>query len=162
VSLKSVGASLEEARLSPELVQAYRAGYLPQQRRDIEQRLRGGDVRCVVATSALELGIDVGSLDAVVCAGWPGSVAALWQRFGRAGRRQGTSLSLLVASSAPVDQYVSSTANQLLAAPVEQARIDPDHVEILVDHVKCAAFELPFESEETFREVKATQVTEAP
>jgi DEAD/DEAH box helicase domain-containing protein len=160
VMLKYIRDSLEEARLSPELVQAYRAGYLPQQRRDIEQRLRGGDVRCVVATSALELGIDVGSLDAVVCAGWPGSVAALWQRFGRAGRRQGTSLSLLVASSAPVDQYVSSTANQLLAAPVEQARIDPDNVEILVQHLKCAAFELPFESEETFREVKATQVKE--
>lgn len=160
VMLKYIRDSLEEARLSPELVQAYRAGYLPQQRRDIEQRLRGGDVRCVVATSALELGIDVGSLDAVVCAGWPGSVAALWQRFGRAGRRQGTSLSLLVASSAPVDQYVSSTANQLLAAPVEQARIDPDNVEILVQHLKCAAFELPFESEETFREVKSSQVKE--
>lgn len=160
VMLKYIRDSLEEARLSPELVQAYRAGYLPQQRRDIEQRLRGGDVRCVVATSALELGIDVGSLDAVVCAGWPGSVAALWQRFGRAGRRQGTSLSLLVASSAPVDQYVSSTANQLLEAPIEQARIDPDNVEILVQHLKCAAFELPFESEENFRDVKATQVKE--
>lgn len=160
VMLKYLRDALEEARLSPQLVHAYRAGYLPEQRRDIEARLRGGDVRCVVATSALELGIDVGGLDAVVCAGWPGSVAALWQRFGRAGRRQGTSLSLLVTSSAPVDQYVASTAKHLLAAPVEQARIDPDNVEVLVQHLKCAAFELPFEAEEGFREVQAEQVKE--
>lgn len=160
VMLKYLRDALEEARLSPELAQAYRAGYLPQQRRDIEARLRSGDVRCVVATSALELGIDVGALDAVVCAGWPGSVAALWQRFGRAGRRQGTSLSLMVASSAPVDQYVAGTAQELLSAPVEQARIDPDNVEVLVQHLKCAAFELPFESDEPFREVKPEQVKE--
>ena len=160
VMLKYLRDALAEARLSPELVQAYRAGYLPKERRDIERRLREGDVRCVVATSALELGIDVGSLDAVVCAGWPGSVAALWQRFGRAGRRQGTSLSLLVTSSAPVDQYVAATAKDLLIAPVEQARIDPDNVEILVQHLKCAAFELPFERDEAFRDVQATQVKE--
>jgi DEAD/DEAH box helicase domain-containing protein len=161
VMLKYLRDAVAEARLSPELVQAYRAGYLPQQRRDIEGRLRAGDVRCVVATSALELGIDVGALDAVVCAGWPGSVAALWQRFGRAGRRQGTSLSLLITSSAPVDQYVASTAQQLLGAPIEQARIDPDNVEVLVQHLKCAAFELPFEADEGFREVKPGQVKEA-
>lgn len=160
VMLKYLRDALEQARLSPELAQGYRAGYLPQQRRDIEARLREGDVRCVVATSALELGIDVGSLDAVVCAGWPGSVAALWQRFGRAGRRQGTSLSLLVASSAPVDQYVASTAKALLSAPVEQARIDPDNVEVLVQHLKCAAFELPFEADEGFRDVQPGQVKE--
>lgn len=161
VMLKYLRDELVEARLSPELVQAYRAGYLPQQRRDIEGRLRSGDVRCVVATSALELGIDVGALDAVVCAGWPGSVAALWQRFGRAGRRQGTSLSLLITTSAPVDQYVASTSKQLLGAPVEQARIDPDNVEVLVQHLKCAAFELPFEADEGFRDVKPAQVKEA-
>lgn len=160
VMLKYLRDALVEARLSPELVQAYRGGYLPQQRRDIEARLRGGDVRAVVATSALELGIDVGALDAVVCAGWPGSVAALWQRFGRAGRRQGTSLSLLITSSAPVDQYVANTSKNLLGAPVEQARIDPDNVEVLVQHLKCAAFELPFESDEAFRDVKAEQVKE--
>jgi DEAD/DEAH box helicase domain-containing protein len=160
VMLKYLRDALEAARLSPELAQGYRAGYLPQQRRDIEARLREGDVRCVVATSALELGIDVGALDAVVCAGWPGSVAALWQRFGRAGRRQGTSLSLLVTSSAPVDQYVASTATSLLAAPVEQARIDPDNVEVLVQHLTCAAFELPFEADEGFRDVAPGQVRE--
>lgn len=160
VMLTYVREAVRQARMSPELVQAYRAGYLPQQRRDIEGRLRSGDVKCVVATSALELGIDVGSLDAVVCAGWPGSVAALWQRFGRAGRRQGTSLSVLVTSSAPVDQYVASTSKNLLAAPIEQARIDPDNVEVLVQHLKCAAFELPFESDEGFRDVAASQVKE--
>lgn len=161
VMLKYLRDALVEARIGPDVVHAYRGGYLPQTRRDIEQRLRAGDIRCVVATSALELGIDVGSLDAVVCAGWPGSVAALWQRFGRAGRRQGASLSLLVTSSAPVDQYVASTARQLLTAPAEQARIDPDNVEVLVQHLKCAAFELPFEGEEAFRDVPATQVREA-
>ncbi|PZR12306.1 MAG: DEAD/DEAH box helicase [Archangium gephyra] len=160
VMLTYVRDAMQKSRMNPELVQAYRAGYLPQQRRDIEARLRSGDVKCVVATSALELGIDVGSLDAVVCAGWPGSVAALWQRFGRAGRRQGTSLSLLVTSSLPVDQYVASTAKNLLAAPIEQARIDPDNVEVLVQHLKCAAFELPFEGDEGFRDVAPAQVKE--
>lgn len=160
VMLTYVRDAMQKSRMNPELVQAYRAGYLPQQRRDIEGRLRSGEVKCVVATSALELGIDVGSLDAVVCAGWPGSVAALWQRFGRAGRRQGTSLSLLVTSSMPVDQYVASTAKNLLAAPIEQARIDPDNVEVLVQHLKCAAFELPFEGDEGFRDVAPAQVKE--
>jgi DEAD/DEAH box helicase domain-containing protein len=161
VMLKYLRDALAEARLPPGLVHAYRAGYLPQTRRDIEAGLRSGAIRCVVATSALELGIDVGALDAVVCAGWPGSTAALWQRFGRAGRRQGTSLSLLVTSSAPVDQYVASTAQQLSQAPVEHARIDPDNVEVLVQHLKCAAFELPFEGDERFRDVPPEKVKEA-
>jgi DEAD/DEAH box helicase domain-containing protein len=161
VMLKYLRDALIEARLSPDLVHAYRAGYLPRTRRDIEARLREGGIRCVVATSALELGIDVGALDAVVCCGFPGSLAALWQRFGRAGRREGTSLSLLVTSSAPVDQYLAATAGQLTKAPVEQARIDPDNVEVLVQHLKCAAFELPFEGQEPFRDVPAERVQEA-
>lgn len=161
VMLKYLRDALAEARLPGDLVHAYRAGYLPQTRRDIEAGLKSGAIRCVVATSALELGIDVGALDAVVCAGWPGSTAALWQRFGRAGRRQGTSLSLLVTSSAPVDQYVAATAQQLLGAPVEHARIDPDNVEVLVQHLKCAAFELPFEGDERFRDVPKEKVREA-
>ncbi len=161
VMLKYLRDALAKERVGPDAVHAYRGGYLPQARRDIEARLRSGEVRCVVATSALELGIDVGSLDAVVCAGWPGSVAALWQRFGRAGRRHGTALSLLVTNSAPVDQYVASNAVELLNAPVEQARIDPDNVEVLVQHLKCAAFELPFEAGEPFREVPGEQVAQA-
>src|SRR6185503_5600297 len=93
------------------------------------------------------------SLDAVVCAGYPGSVAALMQRFGRAGRRGHGSLALLVTSSAPLDQYLAADPRHLIGAPVEHARIDPDNVEILVQHLKCAAFELPFEGGESFREV---------
>src|SRR5690606_27364974 len=130
-------------------------------RRRIERGLRSGGVRCVVATNALELGIDIGSLDAVVCAGYPGSVAALWQRFGRGGRRQGPSLALLVTSSMPLDQYVANDPRFLTGAPVESARIDPDNVEILVSHLKCAAFELPFEEGEPFGDVPAEAVTDA-
>ena len=109
-----------------------------------------GEILCVVATNALELGIDIGELDAVVCAGYPGSVAAHWQRFGRAGRRGGRSICVLVTSSAPLDQYLAREPAYLLGAPVEEARIDPDNPEILVQHLKCAAFELPFERGEPF------------
>lgn len=131
-------------------VMGYRGGYLPEQRREIERKLRDGEVLCVVATNALELGIDIGALDAVVCAGYPGSVAATWQRFGRAGRRKGRSICVLVTSSAPIDQYLARDPSYLLGAPVEEARIDPDNPEILVQHVKCAAFELPFRRGERF------------
>ena len=127
------------------------AGYLADTRRRIETGLRDGTVRCVVATHALELGIDIGGLGAVVCAGFPGTMAGLWQRFGRAGRREADeSLAVLVASSAPLDQYLAGAPHALIDAPIEQARIDPDNVEILLQHLKCAAFELPFEDEEGF------------
>ncbi len=140
---------------------AYRGGYLPQQRRDIERRLREGEILAVVATNALELGIDIGELDAVVCAGYPGSVAATWQRFGRAGRRGAESICVLVASSAPLDQYLTREPAFLLGAPVEQARIDPDNVEVLISHVKCAAFELPFKRSEAFGSLGPAETTEA-
>jgi DEAD/DEAH box helicase domain-containing protein len=136
--------------VSADAIQAYRGGYLPETRRRIEQGLRAGDVRCVVATNALELGIDIGELDAVVCAAYPGSVAATWQRFGRAGRRGEPSLAVLVTSSAPIDQYLAREPHYLLDRPVEEARIDPDNVEVLIQHMKCAAFELPFETGEAF------------
>lgn len=142
-----------EERIDPQSIVAYRGGYLPNQRRDTERALRAGKIRCVVATNALELGIDIGSLDAVVCAGYPGTMAGLWQRFGRAGRRQGASLSVLVTSSAPLDQFVAGSPAQLTDAPIEHARIDPDNVEILIDHMKCAAFELPFEADEALGDV---------
>jgi len=144
-----------------EAIHAYRGGYLAETRRRIERALRAGEIRCVVATSALELGIDIGSLEAVVCAGYPGSVAGLWQRFGRAGRRQAPSLSLLVASSAPLDQFFARRARRLVDDPVEQARIDPDNVEILVQHLKCAAFELPFEDGEGFGDVPPEATADA-
>jgi DEAD/DEAH box helicase domain-containing protein len=147
--------------IDPSRIMAYRGGYLPQQRRDIERRLREGEILAVVATNALELGIDIGELDAVVCAGYPGSVAATWQRFGRAGRRGAESICVLVASSAPLDQYLTREPTFLLGAPVEQARIDPDNVEVLVSHVKCAAFELPFKRSEAFGSLGPAETTEA-
>ncbi|NMC72404.1 MAG: DEAD/DEAH box helicase [Myxococcales bacterium] len=132
----------------PEGVAGYRGGYLPNLRREIEHGLREGKLRCVVATNALELGIDIGALDAVVLAGYPGSVAALWQRAGRAGRRLAPSVAVLVASSSPLEQYVAAQPGYLTDAGVEHGRVNPDNLEILLAHVKCAAFELPFERDE--------------
>jgi DEAD/DEAH box helicase domain-containing protein len=149
------------AGVDPAQIMAYRGGYLPEQRRDIERRLRDGEILCVVATNALELGIDVGELDAVVCAGYPGSVAAMWQRFGRAGRRGETSICVLVTTSAPLDQYLAREPGFLLGAPVEEARIDPDNVEILVQHLKCAAFEQPFKRGEPFGSLGGDETADA-
>jgi len=127
-----------------EAIMAYRGGYLPETRRRVERGLREGEILCVVATNALELGIDIGDLDAVICAGYPGSVAETWQRFGRAGRRGAQSVAVLCASSAPVDQYLARHPDHLLDGGAESARIDPGNTEILIQHLKCAAFELPF------------------
>ncbi|MGH7435356.1 MAG: DEAD/DEAH box helicase, partial [Polyangiaceae bacterium] len=149
------------APVDPSRVVAYRGGYLPAERRGIEQRLRDGEILGVVATNALELGIDIGELDAVICAGYPGSISATWQRFGRAGRRGGTSICVLVASSAPLDQYLAREPRFLLGAPVEEARIDPDNVEVLVQHVKCAAFELPFKRGEAFGSLGSEETSDA-
>jgi DEAD/DEAH box helicase domain-containing protein len=124
----------------------YRGGYLPDKRRAIEKGLRDGEIRCVVATNALELGIDIGDLEAVICVGYPGSVAATWQRFGRAGRRGTKSLGVLVLNSRATDQYLANQPEYVLDANAEEARIDPDNVEVLIQHLKCAAFELPFRS----------------
>ncbi len=124
-------------------VRGYRGGYLPKERREIERKLRDGELCAVVATSALELGIDIGSLDAVVMAGYPGAIASTWQRAGRAGRRQTASLAVLVASSAPLDQYIVEHPEYFFGRPAEHAYINPDNLEILLNHLKCAAFELP-------------------
>ncbi len=131
-------------------VRGYRGGYLPKERREIEHKLREGDIRAVVATNALELGIDIGSLDAVVMAGYPGTIASTWQRAGRAGRRQTTALAVLVASSAPLDQYIVEHPEYFFERPPEQAFINPDNLEILLNHMKCAAFELPVRDGEKF------------
>ncbi|HEV3199707.1 MAG TPA: DEAD/DEAH box helicase [Bryobacteraceae bacterium] len=133
-----------------ETVRGYRGGYLPRERRAIERSLRAGEIRAVVATNALELGIDIGSLDAVVMAGYPGTIASSWQRAGRAGRRQGTSAAVLVASSAPLDQYIVEHPDYFFGRSPEHAYINPDNLEILLAHLKCAAFELPIRDEETF------------
>jgi DEAD/DEAH box helicase domain-containing protein len=133
-----------------EQIRGYRGGYLPQRRRDIEKGLREGTVRAVVSTNALELGIDIGALDVCVMAGYPGTIAATWQRAGRAGRRSGRSAAVLVGSSAPLDQFVVRNPSYFFDAPPEHALINPDNLHILVDHVKCAAFELPFTTSEQY------------
>jgi DEAD/DEAH box helicase domain-containing protein len=131
-------------------IRGYRGGYLPQRRREIEKGLREGSVRAVVSTNALELGIDIGALDVCVMAGYPGTIAATWQRAGRAGRRSSRSAAVLVGSSAPLDQFVVRNPSYFFDAPPEHALINPDNLHILVDHVKCAAFELPFTTSEQY------------
>src|SRR5712671_3133121 len=133
-----------------EKIRGYRGGYLPQRRREIEKGLREGSVRAVVSTSALELGIDIGALDVAVLAGYPGTIAATWQRAGRAGRRSGRSAAVMVASSAPLDQFIVRHPSYFFDASPERALINPDNLHVLVDHVKCATFELPFAGDETF------------
>ncbi len=135
---------------SHEAVRGYRGGYLPKERRHIEQGLRSGAVRAAVATNALELGVDIGSLDSVVLAGYPGSVASTWQRAGRAGRRNAPSIAVLVASSAPLDQYIVEHPDYFFGASSEEGHINPDNLEIFLNHLKCAAFELPIREDEQF------------
>lgn len=140
----------ERGPIPRESVRGYRGGYLPKERREIERKLRDGAIRAVVATNALELGIDVGSLDAVVMAGYPGTIASSWQRAGRAGRRNAASAAVLVASSAPLDQYIVEHPDYFFGRSPEHAYINPENLEILLAHLKCAAFELPIRDGEKF------------
>jgi len=137
----------------PEPIRGYRGGYLPNQRREIERGLRDERILGVVTTNALELGIDVGSLDACVMAGYPGTIASTWQRAGRAGRRTGSSCAVFVASSAPLDQFIVQHPDYFFGSSPEHAHIQPDNLEILVNHLKCAAFELPISPEDRFGNV---------
>ncbi len=161
VMLKYLRESLARAGISQAAIQGYRGGYLPEKRRAIEAGLRNKEILVVVATNALELGIDIGALDAVVCAGYPGSIASVWQRFGRGGRRGADSLALLVTNSSPLNQFFAMQPEMLVQGEIEQARIDPDNVEVLVQHLKCAAFELPFESTERFGDLPSEAVQDA-
>src|SRR5437763_615688 len=147
--------------LSP-AIRGYRGGYLPTRRREIEKGLREGSVRAVVSTNALELGIDIGALDVAVMAGYPGTIAATWQRAGRAGRRSGRSAAVMVASSAPLDQFVVRNPSYFFDASPERALIDPDNLHILVDHIKCAAFELPFTAAEAFGKEDVQEILTLP
>jgi DEAD/DEAH box helicase domain-containing protein len=133
-----------------DVIRGYRGGYLPTRRREIERGLRDGQVRAVVSTNALELGIDIGALDVAIMAGYPGTIAATWQRAGRAGRRTTRSAAVLVASSAPIDQFIVRNPAYFFGSSPEHALINPDNLHILLDHVKCAAFELPFGDAEQF------------
>src|SRR4051812_18809012 len=150
----------EDVPGGPERIRGYRGGYLPMRRREIEKGLREGAVRAVVSTNALELGIDIGALDVSVMAGYPGTIAATWQRAGRAGRRAGRSAAVMVASSAPLDQFVVRNPSYFFDASPERALIDPDNLHILVDHLKCAAFELPFTGAEAFGKHPSTDAQE--
>src|SRR5262249_24375620 len=142
----------------PEPIRGYRGGYLPGERREIERGLREGRIRGVVSTSALELGIDVGSLDATVMAGYPGTIAATWQRAGRAGRRSGSSCAVMVASSSPLNQFIVRHPDYFFGNTPEHAFIQPDNLEILLNHLKCAAFELPIGTEDRFGDVDLPEI----
>jgi len=133
-----------------ERIRGYRGGYLPETRREIEEGLREGNILGVVSTNALELGIDIGSLDVCILAGYPGSVASTYQQAGRAGRRKGSSLAILIARSNPLDQFIVNHPDYFFGASPEYGRINPDNLLILMSHIQCAAFELPFRKGETF------------
>ncbi len=137
-------------------VRGYRGGYLPSERRDIERGLRDGNVDMVVSTNALELGIDIGALTACVLCGYPGTIASTWQQAGRAGRRKDTALTIMVASSAPLDQYIIQNPDYFFEASPENALVQPDNLYILLSHIKCSAYELPFEDDESFGNIPDT------
>lgn len=140
------------------LVRGYRGGYLPLKRREIEKGLREGKILGVVSTNALELGIDIGSLDVAILASYPGTIASTWQRAGRAGRKTGTSAAVLVASSSPLDQFIINHPDYFFSQSPEKALINPDNPSILVSHIGCAAFELPFVDGEKFGRVEIESI----
>lgn len=150
--------ALEKNVLSRDLVRGYRGGYLPLERREVEKGLREGRILGVVATNALELGVDIGSLEVCVMAGYSGTIASTWQRAGRAGRRSGVSAAVLVASSAPLDQFIVEHPEYFFGQSPEHGLVNPDNLEILLNHVKCALFELPFSDGENFGTVETREM----
>ena len=128
----------------------YRSGYLARERRAIEAGLKSGETRCIAATNALELGMDIGGIDTVISIGYPGSVSALMQRQGRAGRRNGNSRFILIGSQTPTDQYIVTHPDFLFEKRFEPVLIDPDNLLILLQHLQCALYELPFSTGESF------------
>ena len=150
IILSGLREALRESYGPRSRIRGYRGGYLPTERRSIERGLRDGEVLGVVSTNALELGVDIGRLDVSILAGYPGSIAGTWQQIGRAGRRAGTSVSVVIASGAPVDQYVVHHPEFLIGSKPEEARLDPDNLHVLLAHLRAATFELPFEPGEVF------------
>jgi DEAD/DEAH box helicase domain-containing protein len=140
------------------LIRGYRGGYLPLKRREIERGLREGTIRGVISTNALELGIDIGSLDISVLTGYPGTISSTWQRAGRAGRKTGKSVAVLIASSAPIDQFIVNHPDYFFSKNPEKALINPDNLSILVSHIECAAFELPFTEGEKFGRMEIGEI----
>ncbi len=150
VLTRSLKEEFEKRGLDPERIRGYRGGYLPESRREIERAMRDNDIDCIVSTNALELGIDIGSLDFSIAAGFPDSISSLFQRFGRAGRRRSGALCLLIARSDPLDQFMVHQNDYLFKKGPEIALVDPDNIYVLMDHIRCAVFELPFRQNETF------------
>jgi DEAD/DEAH box helicase domain-containing protein len=151
---------LVKNQLGPKSIMGYRGGYLPTERRKIEKGLRSGDIYGVVSTNALELGVDIGQLQVCIMTGYPGTISSAWQQAGRAGRRHGEALVIMVASSSPLDQYIIQNHEYFFNKSPETARINPDNLIILIDHMKCAAFELPFKAGEQFGEVGTEDLLE--
>ncbi|MCF6137519.1 DEAD/DEAH box helicase [Pseudalkalibacillus berkeleyi] len=149
---------LIQRKIGNKSIRGYRGGYLPKQRREIERGLRNGEIIGVVSTNALELGVDIGQLQVCIMNGYPGTIASTWQQGGRAGRRQDESVVVLVASSSPLDQYIIQNPDYFFNRNPETARINPDNLLILVDHLKCAAYELPFQHNETFDGVEIDEI----
>jgi DEAD/DEAH box helicase domain-containing protein len=161
VLLTSIKSGVADKTGDSGIVRGYRGGYLPMRRRAVEKGLREGEVLGVVSTNALELGVDIGHLDVAVLAGYPGGIASLWQQAGRAGRRSGSSVALLVATSAPLDQFMVTHPEYLFGTPPEHARVNPNNPFILVNHLKCAAFELPIAEDERFGELDVRRLLAA-
>ncbi|HEY5270585.1 MAG TPA: DEAD/DEAH box helicase [Anaerolineales bacterium] len=145
---------------SPSPIRGYRSGYLPSQRREIEKGLRDGSIRLVVATNALELGIDIGGLEAALLVGYPGTIASTWQQAGRAGRGDDPAVAVFVATANPLDQFLAHHPEYFFARSPEQALVNPDHLLILLNHLRCAAFELPFQPGEGFGGMPAEKLKE--
>ncbi|MFZ7943080.1 DEAD/DEAH box helicase [Neobacillus sp. 19] len=151
---------LVKNQLGSKSIMGYRGGYLPTERRKIEKGLRQGDIYGVVSTNALELGVDIGSLQVCIMTGYPGTISSAWQQAGRAGRRHGEALVIMVASSSPLDQYIIQNPDYFFHKSPETARINPDNLIILIDHMKCAAYELPFKLGESFGNVGTEELLE--
>ncbi len=130
-------------------IRSYRAGYTPQERRYVETELRQGRIQGIATTNALELGINIGNLDSVIMAGYPGTICSLWQQAGRSGRELGPSVAILVAFEDPLDQYLVSHPDELFGSPHEQAVVDLTNPNILSGHLLCAAAELPLTTNDT-------------
>ena len=148
--IKSHKTTHHSSLITQHSIRGYRSGYLPEERREIEHGLRAGSIQAVVATNALELGVNIGGLDAAVLTGFPGTIASAWQQAGRAGRRGAVSLAVLVATAGALDQYIITHPEYFFGRSPEHALINPDNLAILSSHVACAAFELPFRTGERF------------
>ncbi len=146
--------------LHPDQIRAYRSGYLPLERREIENGLREGRIRTVVATNALELGIDIGRMGASIMVGYPGTIASIMQQAGRAGRGEESSLAVLITTAAPLDQFLAAHPDYLFKGSPEHALINPDNLLILLSQLRCAAFELPFSIGDEFGNVEPDRVQE--